>query len=387
MQPNLNPLQLTPAQLAANKAAIGNAQPSNGGGSFIGDTIDNIGSFLHLPEMGISEALAGGNPTTNTANPVGVDITQSPLSLGLGTTAPYNSAKSKLTTNTPAAESTQTAPQQIVGYDINSNPVYSNTYGGYGGTATYTSADEQAQYADQIANINKLLGLTETQKASGLGRISSEFDAAKLKQDKSIADQRLQNEQSKEQGINEVGNFANTSINNLRRLLQGGNAGRSSVGQILAPYMVGKAADTRRTGVLNTAGENARLLDTTQNELTQSLENQRKKSEEDFVSSILNKQNELTGQRQGLEMNKALATGAGYGAARTAAQNSTNELATRQNELTSLFDKYKPNYTTKEVAPLSTYQVDPSTLITNNQNSPTQSSYYLSQFKKKQQGL
>jgi len=377
---------------------------ASGVGSFIGDTgknlantVSSVGQAVGAPvlfdwntDAAKQDALLGardanGNLKRTQNSVAGTEVWNTPTATIDGKTYnPYGEVISTSPVTKTLLQLPAITDKMVVGYDMQGNPVYNGSSSSNG---TFTSADEQSQYADQIANINKLLGLTETQKASGLGRISSEFDAAKLKQDKSIADQRLQNEQSKEQGINEVGNFANTSINNLRRLLQGGNAGRSSVGQILAPYMVGKAADTRRTGVLNTAGENARLLDTTQNESTQSLENQRKKSEEDFVSSILNKQNELTGQRQGLEMNKTLATGAGYGAARTAAQNSTNELATRQNELTSLFDKYKPNYTTKEVAPLSTYQVDPSTLITNNQNSPTQSSYYLSQFKKKQQGL
>lgn len=144
-----------------------------------------------------------------------------------------------------------------------------NTYGSYGtsGTPATSAADEQAAYDDQINNINKLLGYTATQKEQGLASLQSGFDDetrklgdAKTKTMAGYDEQNVENSQNKQRGVEDVDQYANSSYNNLQRILQGSHAGNSSVGRELVPYLVSKSAGTRRQGVFDTAGKNEQAI-------------------------------------------------------------------------------------------------------------------------------
>lgn len=247
-----------------------------------------------------------------------------------------------------------------------------------------TTSAEKASYQDIIDNLSKLLGYSATKREQGVKSISDEFANTQALQNKTYDTQKLQNVQNKEKGYNEVGTFANTSNNNLKRLLQGANAGRSSVGQVLAPYMVGRSADTRRKAVTDTAGENERNIDTAQAASNQSISNQKLKSLQDFENSMLGTMNDLESQKRTAQLSYDMANGLNYGQARDKAANLTSNINNRYLELSNLFNKYKPNYEIKEAPALSTYQVDPAKL-SSAQTDPTQSSFYLNQLKKKKE--
>lgn len=133
--------------------------------------------------------------------------------------------------------------------------------------AAADKANEIAAYDDQITNINKLLGYTNTQKEQGLASLQSGFDDetrklgdAKTKTMTGYDDQNVENSQNKQRGVEDVDQYANSSYNNLQRLLQGSHAGNSSVGRELVPYLVSKSAGTRRQGVFDTAGKNEQAI-------------------------------------------------------------------------------------------------------------------------------
>ena len=58
---------------------------------FFGDVIDNVGTALNLGEFGISEAIAGGNKTSNTGRVAYQNSVVSPV-----TAAPYAKAISQV---------------------------------------------------------------------------------------------------------------------------------------------------------------------------------------------------------------------------------------------------------------------------------------------------
>lgn len=283
-------------------------------------------------------------------------------------------------------------------------PPVSNFFGSGGSTAPqYTAADERAAYDDQINAINRLLGYTDQQRNSGLESLRAGLDdqtktlnARKARTMAGYDQQGMENAQDKERGVSEVDNFANSSYRNLQRLLQGGNAGNSSVGRELMPYLVSKAAGTRRQGVFETAGQNDQAIATARDDAdyeygqsAQDLENQRKSQEKSFLESIYGKQNELTSQRKDLEIKRAMANGQGYAAARSAGDASQASINDRMDQLASLFGQYKPTYNARSMSlktpELSKFTVDKAALKNSDSRLPAESSYYLTQLKKKQE--
>jgi len=268
-----------------------------------------------------------------------------------------------------------------------------------------TAADERAYYDDQINALNQLLGLTNSQRDAGLGNLTNSFNSQtqrlaeqKAKTLQGYADQGVENAQSKQRGVEQVDQFANNSYNSLQRLLQGGNAGNSSVGRELIPYLISKGAGQRRQGVFDQAGKNDQSIASARGDAEdqyryseEDLSNQRKSQEQSFREGILNKQNELDSQKRALEIAKAQATGAGYGAARAAGQASQNSINDRMAQLNQLFGQFSPTFNARAVntktPELRQFTVDPAQIKTQGQGLPAESSYYLQQLKKKQDGL
>lgn len=358
MNPNLNPLQPTQAQLDANSKIYKTKQ-----GTSLGEFVDSLGSALALPEIGLSEFLNGGKQTANTDNPVGV-VWNMPSSASKDI-YPANGFNTGSTTNNTGT---------------NSSVLNSSSIGGQY-TPSYTAADEAAYRQDQINTLNDLLGFINTQKEAGLSNLRSQYEASKAKGLQSYDEQSTQNEQAKQKGIESVGQFANDSLSNLRRLLQGANAGSSSVARELAPYLVSKAAGTRRQGVFDTAGENTRNITTARSQFEQDQENERKAQEQSLLQSFGTKQNEIESEKMNAEIAKAQASGLGYAQARQAGDATRASIASRQAELANLFGQYKPTYSTAKTPDLSTFTVDKANISANG-NTPTESNYYLPQVKK-----
>ena len=275
--------------------------------------------------------------------------------------------------------------------------------GGGGSTAAQQTADERAAYDDQINALNQLLGYTQTSRDQGLSSLQAGMDdeQRKLNDSKTKAmagydEQSVQNNKDKLGGFNQVDEYANNSYKSLQRLLSGGNAGVSSVGRELMPYLVSKSAGTRRQGVVETAGANERSITgargTAEDEYnlsTQDLGNQRKAKEQSFLESILQRQNDLTGQKRDLEVKKAMANGTGYAAARAAGDASQASINSRMGELANLFGTYKPTYSARamnlKTPDLSQFTVDKAVNINSDKSLPTESSYYMTQLNKKKQ--
>lgn len=354
----------------------------------VGNVVDYLGTAANLPELGLSEALSGGEKTLNTGRydvnaPKPLDTALNPV-----TETFYNMA----TTGSPLSTSQSSQPtytEDVLGASSTLSPSRASGYSGsaYGGGSSSNLTNEQASYDDTISMLDRLLNYAATKRQQGVQSIEDQIAGSKEAQRKAFEKQRLQNTQAQESGYNEVGNFANTSLNNLNRLLQGANAGRSSVGQVLAPFMVSRAADTRRKAVTDTAGENMQNIQIAEDTANQDIENQRKSKLSEFEQAMLTSQNDLESQKRQAQIARGMASGLGYAQAAQQAQGLTSSMDNRYAQLADIFNKYKPDYSVKEAPALSTYQVDPAKL-TQGQTDPTQSSFYLNQLKrKKENGL
>lgn len=274
-----------------------------------------------------------------------------------------------------------------------------------GGGTTNTSADEQAYYDQQLADIDRLLGRTNTAEAQGLQSLQDSaaeqkrlIEEQRQKALNGYEAQKLETDQSKERGFGQVNDFANNSYRSLMRLFQGGNAGGGSAAKQLMPSLVSKSAGTRRQGVIDQAGQNYKAIDSARADAesqfgynSQYIENQRKNQERDFLLGIGNQRNTLDTQKGQLQVQRAQASGQGYAQARSAADASRNSVDARQAQLDALFGTYKPQYTARatnlQTPTLGKYTIDPAQ-INGNQNLSVDSRYYgsqLGQLKKKQQ--
>jgi len=132
-------------------------------GNWFADAVDNVGSFLHLPEIGISEALAGGKKTVNSANPVGVDITESPLAYGLGTAQAYDKAMA-----TPVVSPTGIADSTVI------NGVDTGTGLGGGGTGgTGGGGVNMAAVSSYLSQLGALPEILQNLLTSNKGQFDS----------------------------------------------------------------------------------------------------------------------------------------------------------------------------------------------------------------------
>jgi len=381
MQNDLNPLYITDSQLSANAAAQKNKKINSGS-----NIISDIGTALNLPsvfdtnsDQAKSDVLSGA---TDIFGNVKRDVNSSAYKSLYNKVAyvsdgrNYNAFGDDITQD--LENQTSSDANSGMTQDQYNQMVYNQTLA----QNNALSQNEKASYQNQIDNLDRLLGHTATLKQQAMQGAEDQYASTKSKQEKIFNDQRTQNIQNQEKGYNEVGNFANTSYNNLNRLLQGANAGRSSVGQILAPFMVGKASDTRRKAVTDTAGENMRNIDTTAETTFNDLLNAKKKSLQGYETDFGNTAQDLTNQKYQAQLGRDMSNGSTYAQARAGATSLENDMTNRYAQLAGLFDKYKPNYTTKEAPALSTYQVDPAQ-INAGQNSAQDNSFYLNMLKRK----
>lgn len=254
-----------------------------------------------------------------------------------------------------------------------------------GGTGSSAAANSQISYIDQ------LLGNISAKKKYGLDKLEDEYRLAKkrLGEDKTRTfsgydKQSLENAQNKERGVSQVDSFANSSYNNLQRILQGGNAGNSSVGKYLVPQLVSKAAGSRRQGVFDTAGRNESDIVEARDDATLQFnrneeDNARgyKETRRNFITGIDEAQQDLLSKKLAFQQDNGLATGA-----------TEAELARRSAALDSLFGNYKTTFNKNAYnfknPELSQYTVDPATLRYNQQG-PSETRAYLPALQKKKQ--
>lgn len=262
-----------------------------------------------------------------------------------------------------------------------------------GPTSTSGTGVDTRAYQTQIDRINQLLGTYVPQKESGINSIDNRFNEEKrrLGENRTKAtvgydDQNTQAVAARTRGYEQVDDFANNSAKSLSRIFQGANAGNSSVARLLAPQLVGKAADSRRLDVTTTANENIGNIKKARDDAItefdyadQDLENNRGYEKEAFEKGIVQNELDQYNQRLALEQEAGFST-----------TGSQNEINSRTNRLSQLLGagKFNPQYQVRAVAPravsLNDYKIDPVQLQAG-QNTQTSDSYYNPLLRKKQE--
>ncbi|MDP4225063.1 MAG: hypothetical protein Q8910_01640 [Bacteroidota bacterium] len=285
-------------------------------------------------------------------------------------------------------QSTTPVQAQADGADYQPN----NNYNGSGSNPYGSVSDEKAYYQDQIDALNRLLGLTDTQLNTGLQNLDMQRTRLGDQQTKTMNqynDQETQNAQDKQKGIEAVDSFANNNFNSLQRLLGTAGAGNSSVARDLVPYLISKSAGTRRTGVVDTAGANARDIANARADAQDQYKfagEDLNQAEKDFRTGILTKKNDIAGQISGLQTQQAMADGSGYATAKAAAAGTQAGIDGRIAELNALFGQFNPTYraVNTKTPELSKFTVD-NAQINSDQGLPAESRYYMTMLNKKKQ--
>lgn len=254
------------------------------------------------------------------------------------------------------------------------------------------AAQRASQITGEINRLNSLLGVYAPQRDAGNQSIDAKFNEQKTR----LGEQRTKANsgydeqdalalQGRTRGYEQVDNYAKSSADSLSRVFQGANAGNSSVARLLAPQLVGKAADERRGDVTETANQNISGIRKARDEANtefgyadQELENNRGYEKESLEKGILQSEADVFNQRLGLEREGGRDT--------TGTQ---NEINSRTQRLSQLFGagRFNPNYQVRAVAPkavaLNDYKVDP---VEVQAGSLAQSGgFYAPQLKKKQE--
>lgn len=250
---------------------------------------------------------------------------------------------------------------------------------------------QDAQYQSQIDRINSLLGIYSPQLQSGRQSIDTNYNeqGRRLQEQQTRAntgydEQDALAKQGRSRGYDQVDNYAYNSANGLNRIFQNANAGQSSVARLLAPSLVGKAADSRRLEVTQTANQNLGGIKKAREDATadfnyanQDLENNRGYAKDALEKGIVQQEADQYGQRLAIEQQAGRDT--------TGTQ---NEINSRTARLAQLFGagQFNPNYSARAVTPkavaLNDYNLDPMA-IQAAQNPQASGGFYAQQLKKK----
>lgn len=206
-----------------------------------------------------------------------------------------------------------------------------NLGGGSAGTAQ-DQADEQAYWADQIANADQQLARLPGQLSTGEQNIEGSYNSAynRLVGDKETTnrDYTTKRGQTVEDNITAKNNI-NSSVRNqntaLQRLLGSKGAGTSSAATILAPYAAAKVGNQQRGQVQTAYGRNIQGLDTAWGdyekdwgESAEDLNTQRTNQKNQLRSGIATTEAGIQEQKANAAVQRAQAGGATYTAARNA---------------------------------------------------------------------
>lgn len=303
--------------------------------SNFGNQIGNLGTALHLPELGISElfnTLGGGN------------IGNTPVA------QPNYSTGGNASTGTVQ----QTSSKQPSG-----NTTLQS--GGSGGTVSGLSASDRAYLQQQAQQLQSLLGHLDTgynnQKTALEDQYNTQVGNATTNKDKQASEQR----QARTSTLDTIRQNANTGYNSLAQII-GRSAGRgSSAFRDLLPNVVGKDTASQTQNASQTYGKNLSEIDNSYASALQDLLNQKKQNQSSLDQGYQENRQSLLGQQQ--QNAGAQAENGGYAAVQAAIQPYKQQIEASRNAVDNLFNQYRTPYTPLAQDPkLAEYTTDRATI-------------------------
>lgn len=237
---------------------------------FLGDSIDNVGTFFNLPEWGISEGQAGGK-TVNTGRvkPSGT-ASNSPLLNGAHQTQ-------QVLNNMNFGGGQQTKRNDGVVTDGGGGTVYN---GGTNYAAQNAAAISQLGQSESV--INNALARLAPQLDIAFGNIDrnystrqNELNTTRDSSEKQYKTQTTQNQQSFRGNKNVINDQASSGLRGLQRLLGSYGAVGSDMG--LAGRAVSDVASQQNSGAGQAFSQNQQSLDTNWGNFQNQFENEKRK--------------------------------------------------------------------------------------------------------------
>lgn len=275
--------------------------------------------------------------------------------------------------------------------------------GGAGGAAGPDYSGEIAGLTASEGRLRSLLGVADTKLNQGLTQLEDSYQGergkANLGRTRALEDygyQREDAENRRESALNKVDTNARVLNDGLRRKLGLASGSGSSAFQYAAPNAVAREATRQRQGVFSDLAGDFRNLDTAENrakidfdDLLQSLLNQRRERESQLREGILSNKQEINTRLGDAASQRVALSGGGTGAQVAAARPFADNYDSYQGEINSLFDRYRPSVTSREVTPdrvdLSEYETDRAEVNANREGGADAYSPYAQLLKKRQQ--
>ena len=369
--------------------------------SFLGDLLDNIGTGLNLPELGISESITGGKPTTNTGR---VDYAYGPtVTLKNGQTVDdgnYRDFQSALATKNAVAPSGGGSlgdlGSNLGGLSFGGGNSASAGGGGYAADVSYL--DDQAQ------QLRDLLSRTDTGLNNGLTQIGDEYSRAlgqsnadKERQYANYQDQRVQQNQGKLNTYDTINKNANNGFRSLSQIIGRAAGTGSSAFRDLLPNVIGTDTSSKRSEANETYGSNLQGIDKAQGQydisfadVLDDLARQRKTQEESLRSGIEGQRQSLNGQLGTVAGQRAQALGGGYNQVRAAQQPFQDSINNSRNQVENFFNQFRTAYTPQQAVAatpeLAGYTADRSVINAQNQGASDATNPYAALLRKRLTG-
>lgn len=367
--------------------------------NWFGNLLDTVGTALNLPELGLSESASGGR----TANTGRIDFNTSNLldfNANDGTYRPSAGSNIRVTSNEylnwkNANQPSGNGPTPGGGSGGGQSDPYGNTTGvsGSGGGGASYSQEDVAYIDDLIANYNRQMGRTTSGLDTGLSTLESSFNKETSRQNEArgraledFSTRRSDTDLAKQNAIGKVDTNARTLADSLRRRLGMAGGTDSSAFKFAAPNAVARQASGERGDVLTNYGQNYRDLATAENKAKSDFENlladlaeEKRSRETGLRSGVLEQQNKISEALANAAREKASIMGGGYGAARNASQQYTNDIASRETAIDNLLRGSVTPYSVKDVQvntpSLRDYTVDRAAINANQGTGSTYSPY------------
>lgn len=365
--------------------------------AFLNDLIDNIGTALNLPELGLSEGAKGGSSVNTGRIPATVNgLINSSSSKGvMAANNAYASLHPTLQPENPYFDPADFAFNQ---------PGYTPTNTTNNTTNKIASAPDLSYLDDQAQQLRDLLARTDTGLNQGLTNNQDEYDrqlgsanASKDQQYANYQDQRVAQNQGKLDTYGTINKNANTGYNSLAQLI-GRSAGTgSSAFRELLPNVIGKETSSQRSKANSTFGQNLQGIDKAQGQydisfadVLDDLLRQKKTNENTLRSGIEGQRQDLNSKLGTVAGQRAQALGGGYAQVKAAQQPFQDSINNSRNAVESFFDQFRTAYTPKQAVAatpeLAGYTTDRSTVNAQQQGLADPTNPYAALLKRKQQG-
>ena len=341
------------------------------------------------------------SPNVHLSNPGGLLASHNPAFTGAGAYNPAYQAPQTGGGGSQGGGGQDTGGGQYAG----GYGSYGNGYGsggGGGGSANATTIAQNNAYLDsQAANLNSLLGRTDTGLNQGLSKLNDSYTGNVNQQTnqenqalQDYADNRVQTNKDKLGAYDTINRNANSGYRSLAQIIGHASGSGSSAFQQLLPDVVGKDISGKRGVANQTYASNLGNIDTAQKKTELSfsniladLANQRQAQEQQLRTGVEQQRQSLQGQLDQNATQRVQNNGGGYAQVAAAQAPYQTAIDNSRNAVESFFAQFKPTVTPQQAAiaapDLTQYTVDRSNVNAQNQGAQDPTNPYAAILRRK----